>query len=189
MPSASSRGRLRSMVNGRAACVVKCGLPDPRSLAANAAHRSTSLVHIRPDIPERRDSRRRLRAARQPGPGTAQRLAEVEAELRMLGVGPEPRETAKRILTLLDEQDNLLVATGSHVRCSHCHGTFVPPRIDSRHCSRACRQAAYRQRVTDKVKSVTPLANRQAAHGPPASREQSGSSSAASPPASHGAAT
>ena len=94
-------------------------------------------------------------------PGTADHLAKVERELRSLDLGPEPRETARKILELLDEQDNLLVASGSHVRCAHCHETFAPPRVDSRHCSRACRQAAYRKRVTDKGKSVTPLRNRE----------------------------
>ncbi|MCH8315456.1 MAG: hypothetical protein IIA64_05740 [Planctomycetes bacterium] len=122
-------------------------------------------------------------------PRNAQRLTAIEAELRTLGSGPEPRETARRVLQLLDEQDNLLVASGSHVRCAHCHGTFVPPRVDSRHCSRACRQAAYRKRVTDKGKSVTPLANRHATHGVPASRDKPDGQSTASPTASHGAAT
>ena len=121
-------------------------------------------------------------------PGNAQRLAAIKAELATLGVGPEPRATARRILELLNQRDTLRVASGSHVRCAYCREAFVPPRVDSRHCSRACRQAAYRKRVTDKVKSVTPLANGQPAHGPPASREQSGSSSAASPTASQGAA-
>ena len=119
----------------------------------------------------------------------AERLAEVEDELRTTSRCVETRYAAKRILALLDEQDNLLVASGSHVRCAYCRGTFVPSRVDARHCSRACRQAAYRQRVTDKGKSVTPLPDEQPAHGDTASREQSGGRSTPSPTADHRAAT
>jgi phage N-6-adenine-methyltransferase len=32
--------------------------------------------------------------------------------------------------------------------CGHCGGLYVPRRSDSRYCSGACRQAAYRERVT-----------------------------------------
>ncbi len=102
-------------------------------------------------------------------PGNARRLAAIQHELQLLAHGVEPRKVAQQILLLLDEQDRLRVAGGSHVRCAHCHETFVPPRVDSRHCSRACRQAAYRQRVTDHRKSVTPLADGEPRYGGTAS--------------------
>ena len=49
----------------------------------------------------------------------AERLAEVEDELRTTSRCVETRYAAKRILALLDEQDNLLVASRSHVTSAY----------------------------------------------------------------------
>ena len=93
---------------------------------------------------------------------TADRLAEVEAQLVGLTNGLEPRATARRILELIHERDRLRVELGTRIHCAHCREAFAPPRADARYCSHACRQAAHRRRrVTDKPQRVTALAARE----------------------------
>ena len=78
----------------------------------------------------------------------AERLAEVEQELRALGNGLEPRTTARRILELLNERDRLL---GSYARtCVECGEPFTTKRAQAQYCSDRCRQRSCR-RVTDRV--------------------------------------
>ncbi len=84
-----------------------------------------------------------------------QRLAEVEPQIAGLTSHREPRVLAKRLVDLLDRRDALRIRLGTHVRCAHCCGTFVPARADCQYCCGACRQAAYRQRVTDNTEGVT----------------------------------
>ncbi len=117
-------------------------------------------------------------------PGTAQRLATIEAELRSLGHGVEPRKVAQQILALLNERDRLL---GVWTRtCQQCGDSFNASRADARYCGDRCRQRARRQLVTD---SVTASGSVRPAHGDTASREQSGGPSTPTATAGQGAAT
>ena len=116
-------------------------------------------------------------------PGTADRLAEVERELRTLGGGIEPRQTAKRILQLLNERDRLL---GVWTRtCLVCGDSFPTSRAHAQYCGDRCRQRARRQPVTDRVtdsSEIPPVC------GVPASRGQSGGSTTATATAGQGTA-
>lgn len=85
----------------------------------------------------------------------AERLAELEHELRTLGNGIEPRRAARRILLLLHERDRL---RGSWSRtCCQCGDSFNASRADARYCSDRCRQRARRQLVTDNVTASGPV--------------------------------
>jgi len=48
------------------------------------------------------------------------------------------------VLAQAREAGNPLDADLDH--CTHCHSPYLATRSDSRYCSNACRQAAYRQR-------------------------------------------
>ena len=115
--------------------------------------------------------------------GNAQRLAEVEAELRTLGHGVEPREAAKQIITLLNERDQL---RGSWSRtCLVCGDSFRTSRAHAQYCGDRCRQRARRQPVTDHVtdsSEIPPVC------GVPASKGQSGGSTTATATAGQGTA-
>jgi len=52
-----------------------------------------------------------------------------------------------------------LSVTATSLRdCAVCGKTFAPTRADAQYCSGACRQTAYRKRVTDNQVSAVPAA-------------------------------
>lgn len=105
----------------------------------------------------------------------AERLAEVEHELRSLGNGIEPRQAARRILALLNERDRLL---GVWTRkCIVCGDSFNASRADARYCSTRCKQSAYRDRALRM--RVTASSEIWPVNGVPASDVQSGGSTTA----------
>ena len=113
------------------------------------------------------------------------RLAEVEAELRTLSHGVEPRKVARQIIELLNERDRLL---GVWTRtCRQCGDSFNASRADRQYCSRACQQSAYRRRALRL--RVTASNEIRPAHGVPASNGQCGDSTTATATRGQGTAT
>ncbi len=90
-------------------------------------------------------NREPFRAELDPDPAMTRRLHKIDRELRTLSRGLEPRETARRILELLNERDRLL---GAWTRtCRQCGELFNASRADARYCSAGCKQSAYRNRA------------------------------------------